>query len=295
MTAADPARTQRWRERRESFRVRGEAFRPGDFGVEIIPGDSTARDFVVRHHYSAAYPSTSVRVGLFASRGPVFAPELVGVATFGTGVSQESIPRWAPGLTAHDGLQLGRFVLLDEVPFNAETWFLTRAFAVLREARPALRVVLSYSDPMPRRDDAGRQVSPGHVGSIYQAKGALFVGRTDPETKWLDARGCVLDGRSLAKVRALDKGGPRSKGGASFAGHLRALGAPARRPHEAWTGWVKRITWGGEGPFAALRHPGNLAYLFGANGLAFQGRDALPAGALPAAPYPKLRDLRRTE
>jgi len=277
--------TQRWRERRDSFRRRGEAFDPSAYGVELIERHAPARDFVVRHHYSSSWPSVSVCVGLFRRRA-FFAPELVGVCTFGTGASQKSIPRWT-GLPPTEGLQLNRLVLLDEVPFNAETWTLSRAFRVLRAERPAVRVVLSYSDPIPRRDEAGVVTMPGHKGVAYQAKGARYVGDSDPETKWIDARGCLLDGRSLSKVRALDGDEPeKSKGGASYAHTLVALGAPSRRPHETWTGWVERITWGGEGPFAAMKHPGNHVYVFDAEGVA----NDLPASTLPARAYPKLVD-----
>lgn len=273
--------TQRWRDRRASYRRRGEAFDPSAYGVELIR-KNPARDFIVQHHYSASMPSTSVRVGLFRARH-FFAPELVGVCTFGTGASQASVPRWT-GLPADEGLQLNRLVLLDEVPFNAETWTLARAFALLQAARPRVRVVLSYSDPVPRRDEAGVVSMPGHVGAAYQAKGARYVGRSDPETKWLDARGCLLDGRSLSKVRALDRDDPaKSKGGAAFARHLVALGAPGRRPLETWTGWVWRITWGVDGPFTRMEHPGNHVYVFDAAGVA----NELPSSACPALAYPK--------
>lgn len=275
-------RTQRWRERRDSFRIRGEAFDPAAYGVEPLERHAPARDFVVRHHYSASWPSVSVCVGLFRRRA-FFAPELVGVCTFGPGTSQAQVPRWT-GCAPDEGLVLNRLVLLDEVPFNAETWTIARAFRVLRAERPAVRVVLSYSDPIPRRDEAGVLTMPGHVGAAYQAKGARYVGRSDAETKWLDARGCVLDGRSLAKVRALDTGDPvRSKGGAAYARTLVALGAPSRGPHEPWAGWVERITWGGDGPFTALRHPGNHVYVFDPDGVA----NGLPATVLPARAYPK--------
>lgn len=279
---ASPDRTQRWRDRRDSFRRRGEAFDPSAYGVELLDRHAPARDFVTRHHYSGSWPSVSVCVGLFRHR-VFFAPELVGVCTFGTGTSQKPIPKWT-GLPPDEGLVLSRLVLLDEVPFNAETWTIARAFRVLRAERPEVRVVLSYSDPVPRRDEAGVLTMPGHVGAAYQAKGARYVGRSDPETKWLDARGCLLDARSLAKVRALDTGDTaRSKGWAAYARTLVALGAPPRRPLEAWARWVERITRGGEGPFTALRHPGNHVYVFDPDGVA----NGLPATVLPACAYPK--------
>lgn len=266
---------QRWRERRDSFRRRGEAFDPSAYGVELVR-KGPASDFVTRHHYAATMPQTSVRVGLYRSR-LFFAPELVGVATFGTGASQASVPKWA-GVAPEEGLQLNRLVLLDEVPFNGETWFLARAFAALQVERPAVRVVLSYSDPVPRRDESGRLTMPGHVGACYQAKGARFVGRTEPETKWLDARGVLLDPRSLSKVRNEERGGE------SFERTLVALGAPCRAPGQSPREWLPVAL--ERGPFTRTRHPGNLVYLFDPAGLA----NDLPSGAAPARAYPKKRD-----
>lgn len=267
--------TQRWRERRDSYRKRGEAFDPSAYGVELLDRHAPARDLVVRHHYAASWPSVSVCVGLYQRRA-WFTPELVGVCTFGTGTNEDAPTKWL-GVGPREALVLNRLVLLDEVPFNGESWFVARAFAILRAERPDLRGVLSYSDPVARRDETGRIVMPGHVGVTYQAKGARRVGVTASETKWLDARGCVLDPRSLAKVRNEEE-----PGGASYAAYLVALGAPPRRVLESPRAWVERITRGGEGPFTRFRHPGNYIYAFGPSGTA---RDVPPTTA-KALPYP---------
>jgi hypothetical protein len=104
---------------------------------------------------------------------------LVGVAVFSVPMSQAVIPKWL-GVSASSGVELGRFVLLDEVPFNAETWFLARAVRVLRAELPELAGIVSFSDPVPRRDSSGALVMPGHVGTIYQARNAAYRGRTAP-------------------------------------------------------------------------------------------------------------------
>lgn len=276
-------RTLRWRERRTTWRPEAEDFDRRKFGVEII-GKGEALDFVTRHHYSRSLPPTSIRVGLFRSR-TFFAPELVGVATLGGGASQAIVPHWCPNLVAADGMFLSRFVLLDEVEYNAETFFLKRVFKALRATRPAVRVVISYSDPVPRRDEGGVLTMPGHIGRIYQIKGASYRDRTEPEKKWLDERGCLLDGRSLSKVRALDRDNPaKSKGGESYARHLVALGAPPRRIGEAFTAWLERVTEGGEGPFRAMRHPGNHVYLFSPRGTSDGLFGIAPHGPLPRVP-----------
>lgn len=290
--------TQRWNHGRAYYQARGRAFDAGRHGVELLDGRTVPAEFIRRHHYSRTFVASRVCVGLFESRGPILAPELVGVAAFSVPSNNDSLPHWAPGLTANDGVNLGRFVLLDHVPYSAETWFLTRAFRVLRAQLPEIFVVLSYSDPMARRDEEGRVLTPGHFGAVDQRKDALHLGRTKPRYVYFDARGCMVDDRSLGKVRALDRDDPRkSKGGASYARHLLTLGAPNRRMLESHTDWLTRAL--RDGPFRKVKHPGNIAYLFGADGtgtiaeavLLKQGARRIPAGvlaagALPAAPYP---------
>jgi hypothetical protein len=43
-----------------------------------------------------------------------------------------------------------------------------------------VRGVVSFSDPVPRRTAAGDLVFPGHIGTIYQASNAGYLGRTTP-------------------------------------------------------------------------------------------------------------------
>lgn len=262
--------TQRWLQGRDYYRARAADFDPAQFGVELLPGDAVAREFVQRHHYSGSYPAARCRVGLYRRRA-WFTPELVGVAVFSVPMQARAIHAYAPGV---DGVELGRFVLLDEVPYNAETWFLRRAFGALRAALPAVRVVLSYSDPIPRSSDDGRVVIAGHVGSIYQGKGARYVGRATGRWLVLDRAGRVVSDRTLAKIRNDERG-------AAYAyRQLLAAGAPSRRPLEEGAAYVRRAV--AEGPFRRLRHPGNHAYLFGVDGL-----DPGALSPRAALPYPK--------
>ena len=263
-------RTQRWRETRESYRVRGESFDPRRFGVEVIASDTEARDFVTRHHYSGTYPAARLRVGLYRQRSWIV-PELVGVAVFSVGVQPAAVPNWVPGLAPADGVDLGRFVLLDDVPFNAETWFLRRAFAALASELVGVRCVLSYSDPLARRTDAGSLVTPGHVGAIYQAKGARYAGRTRASWILLDALGRTLSARSLSKIRLEESGHEAA------ARSLVARGAPKRTTGESSAVWLQRALQ--DGGFRRVRHPGQHVYLFAPDGRALPGS--------PALAYPK--------
>jgi hypothetical protein len=141
-----------------------------------------------------------------------------------------------------------------------------------------VRGVVSFSDPVPRRDAAGRLVFPGHVGLIYQASNALYAGRGTPRTLLVLPDGRVLHERALAKARALERGH----------GYVEELlerfGAPPRRgadparwlPHALAAAGVRRV-----------RHPGNHRYLFRIGDR--RARRAVAVG--PAArPYPKEPD-----
>jgi hypothetical protein len=103
-----------------------------------------------------------------------------------------------------ESAELGRFILLDSVPANGETWFLARTFELLR--RESLLGVLSFSDPVPRRNLSGRVIFPGHVGTIYQAANACYLGRATARSLHLLPDGRVLSDRTLQKLRSKDRG-----------------------------------------------------------------------------------------
>ncbi|MET7353048.1 hypothetical protein [Streptomyces mirabilis] len=66
-----------------------------------------------------------------------------------------------------ESLECSRFVLTDECPANAESWFLARCFDELLVR--GVRGIVSFADPVPRRDAPGAVVAVGHVGTIYAA------------------------------------------------------------------------------------------------------------------------------
>jgi hypothetical protein len=258
---------QRWRARRESYRPAGEPIETSRYGVELL-GYGAAHEFVTGHHYSGSYPADRLRVGLF--RGA----ELVGVAVFSVPANNRVIPAWT-GLEPCQGVELGRLVLLDDVPANGETWFLGRAFEVLRSELPGVRAVLSYSDPVQRRSSSGVVVLPGHVGTIYQAHNGRYLGRSSRRTLHLDPAGRTVSGRTLSKLRTDDRGA------AGAYAQLRAVGAPQRLPLESGGDYVRRVLSGGL--FRRLAHPGNHAYVWAVG----QSRRATRRAFGEALPFPK--------
>jgi hypothetical protein len=250
---------QRWAERWASFRPAHERINPSEYDVDVLEQDAVAKRFVVTHHYSGTYPAARVRVGLYR-RGA-----LVGVAVFSHPCSNKVLTSVFPD--ARSSVELGRFVLLDEVLGNGETWFLARCFEQLR-AR-GIRGVVSFSDPIARSTADGRRVFPGHVGTIYQAHNARFLGRGTARRLRLLPDGRAFSDRALQKIR------DGSRGWRYAAGQLEALGAsPAPEgDRSAWLAtWLPRLT-------RPMAHPGNYKYAW-----ALDRRLSLPAGGA----YPKV-------
>lgn len=265
---------QRWNRRRDSWRPAGELIRPERHEVAEID-ELVAKRFVVDHHYSASYPAARFRVGLFRA-GSSALRQLVGVAVFSVPMNNHAVPKYT-GLEALAGVDLGRFVLLDEVEANGETWFLGRAFELLERERLNMRAVISYADPEPRVDDEGRVTTPGHVGTIYQAHNGRYLGRSKPETLTLTRCGRVVSRRALSKIRN------QERGAAAAYNAFVAAGAPERQLFEDPVIYVQRAL--AEGPFRRVRHPGNHVYAWPL-GDRRQRHQAVKTFA-PARQYPK--------
>jgi len=258
---------QRWRDRRDTYRPAGETINTAEFEVAAIDTDRVAKAFVVQHHYSATYPAARFRFGLY--RGG----DLAGVAVFSHPCSNKVLTSVFPG-EAKESVELGRFVLLDNVAGNGETWFLARCFEQLRGE--GLRGVVSFSDPIARTDDEGQTIFPGHVGTIYQASNGVYLGRGTARTLRILPNGTVFSDRAIQKIRAGEQGWVYS------AEILEAFGAP-KAPEDA----QERLAWL-QTHLALLtrplRHVGNHKYAW-----AFQKADRK---RLPTSlPYPKIDRL----
>lgn len=257
-------RCQRWELGVASGRPAGELINTRIHEVAAIQSDTIARDFVNLHHYSRSFPAARERFGLY--RGA----KLVGVAVF-------SVPMQGKVLDVlpcdrAESVELGRFVLLDEVPGNGESWFVARAFELLY--RQGYRGVIAFADPVPRTDAQGRRVKPGHVGVIYQASNARLAGRSTARTLHVLPDGTVFSPRTMQKIRT------RERNWQSATEELVRFGASplgAGEDGATWLArWLPRLG-------RKMRHPGNYRYLFG---LDRRVRRLLP----PSDRYPKLDD-----
>ena len=268
---------QRWRTGRDSYRPAGEVIDPDDYEVRPLGTVGDARRFVETHHYSRAWVADRFRFGMFHRRDG----ELVGVAVFSTPAHPNVIQNWFPAFEDWRlGVELGRFVLLDKVPGNGETWFLARCRTYLRAA--GIKGIVSFADPMPRTLADGSVIFAGHVGTIYQASNAVLAGRGRGQTLRLFADGTSFHRRNRGKILGLQAGW---RGAVS---ELVGRGAFSFGDLETGTR-AERASWL-ESAIAAvtrpLRHPGNLRYLWG---LDKRTRRSLP----PTDAYPKAPDAQQ--
>jgi hypothetical protein len=237
---------QRWTERQHSWRHVSEGgFDSRRFEVADLD-EPTARAFVERHHYSGNYPGDLQRYGLYSLE------RLVGVAVLGNAGFKPVLTSAFPDLEPYsESSELARLVLLDEVPANAESWFLAEVFR--SAAAQGMRGVVSFSDPLPRIDRAGRVVMPGHVGTIYQASNATYTGHATPRTVWFHD-GELFNEQALGKIRLQKQGHEYAEA------QLCSWGARPRRSGEDPKAWLHTAL--REAGCTSSRHPGNHRYLF---------------------------------
>lgn len=243
------------------YRPAGEVIRTRDYDIADLE-EMPAKRFVVEHHYSSSFPAARFRFGLMHHG------ELVGVAIFSVPVQPRALA-CLPGSPAQS-VELGRLVLLDEVPANAESWMIGRCFESLRGED--VTGVIAFSDPARRTALDGRVLMPGHVGTIYQATNAVYLGRSKAETHRLLPDGTIFHRRAQAKIRN------REIGWRYASRVLVRHGACELGPEDDAVAWLR--TWLGR-LTRPLAHPGNHKYAWT---LRRADRRHLP-GSLP---YPKL-------
>jgi hypothetical protein len=239
------ATCQRWTERRASRRPAGEPIVTSEYEVAPSMSAAEARAFVAQHHYARTASSTAHRFPLYR-RGA-----LVGVALFGPPASMNAHRAVFPSLDIGEAVTLGRLVLLDEVPGNGESWFITRCFEMLHDR--GVVGVESCADPQPRPTAAGALVHRGHLGIVYQATNGRYVGRTNESTLRLLPDGTCWSNRAAGKVARGERGAEAA------AAQLVAWGADPLRPGEDPVDWLRRWRAALTRP---MRHRGNHRYLW---------------------------------
>lgn len=262
---------QRWKGKRDSYRTAGEPIDTSAYDVvELAKKGGPARDFVLTHHYSGSVPAGRRQFGLFRRNGGLVGAAIFSIPTRVEALAAVPIPHW---LLVQHCLDLGRFVLLDDVPANGETWFLGRCFELLQ--REGFAGVVSFADPIRRTRLDGSEVMPGHIGRIYRAHNGVYTGRSKARIHHLLPDGTVFQPRALQKARAGERGRRYA------VETLTRFGAPAPARWENLQTWMDAWL-----PVICrpLRHGGNLRYVWAFHRL-------LKRKLGPGLPYPTWEDL----
>lgn len=262
----------RWNRGRARFVPDRPVLDPERYAVRPIE-ERTAFAFCDKEHYAGRGAPTRLCVGLFERGG---GETLVGVATFAVLMQPAAARRWC-GQDARYVPELNRLCLRDG-PFNEESWFVRRCQRIVRERLPEARCLISYADPMPRRNAAGRLVKFGHIGTFTKALGWRYCGTSAPRKLILDERGMVLSERSLSKIRNQERGHRYAEK------QLVEAGAPTRSEDECPREYVRRAL--ACGAFQTLHHHGNLVYV-----TALADDEDTAARLAPALPYLTKQDL----
>ena len=266
-----PFACQRWRDHRGIYCPPTEVIRTHDYEVAPI-SLSVAKNFVAQHHYlGSSYPACRFRYGLYLRYALFPEDQLVGVAVFSMPMSHKVLTNIFP-CDVREAVELGRFVLLDSVPANAESFFFARCRELLQRER--IKGIVAFSDDTPRTDAFGQLTFKGHIGTIYQSSNASYYLRSTPRTLAVLPDGSVLNPRSIAKIRKAERGWRYAAN--LLVRHGATEPPPAdpcnTRPIRCWLDhWTRLLT-------RPLCHPGNHRYAW-----SIHPSITLP----PSAAYPK--------
>lgn len=126
----------RWNNGRNHWVTPETVFTPEKYVVHEVTQQVAAK-FVEDNHYLSTWPTSRCAVGLFevGSVSNGLKDNLVGICNFGV-CSNSSAPNyWVKGVQ-QDTVELNRLILLDSIPFNAESWFIARALKILKVKHP---------------------------------------------------------------------------------------------------------------------------------------------------------------
>lgn len=143
----------------------------------------TVQIVLAEAHYIGTPGATSVALGLYVD------DVIAGVITFGT-VPKNNASAICGAKHGSRVMELTRLALYDWPPKNSESWFISRAFAWLRENRPDIAIIVSYADG-----------SVGHVGTIYQATNFIYTGASTNDYVYQCDNGDVLHPRTTGRMR----------------------------------------------------------------------------------------------
>lgn len=120
-----------------------------------------SRRLLVEYHYRKLFPRINK-----AFLGGFIEDELVGFMSLGYGTQpKNTIKKMFPSLDVADYFEIGRLCMIEQMPKNSESHFISQCITFIKEHFPEKKILYTWADGMLNR--------PGY---IYQAANFLFGG-----------------------------------------------------------------------------------------------------------------------
>ena len=141
-----------------------------------------AKYAVEKWHYSGTMPvNKTARLGVWEDT------EFIGCVVFSCGSAGAGSIGKSFGLDNTNVAELARVALRNHV--SEVTRIVRIALSMLKKSQPGLKLIVSYADP-----------EHGHIGAIYQGGNWFFVGRSSPDTAYIDKHGKRWHSRSVSET-----------------------------------------------------------------------------------------------
>lgn len=162
--------------------VEDETTTPRVADMTIAPATTTdCREFAQRYHYTGAADNAMWRWGLW--HGMV----LYGIVAYNTPTRSVCESVFGPDHHQHVW-HMTRLAMADRSPRNSESRLIAGSIRAIEHTHPHVWGILTYAAP-----------SAGHIGYVYQATNALYLGEGGEPHYWTDQhgnrRGTYLSGR----------------------------------------------------------------------------------------------------
>ena len=153
-----------------------------------------AKDYIRKNHYSRGISNCP-----FPCYGLFDKEKLIGVCAFAVPCSEFVRSSVFGKEYKNHVIELHRFHILDCTPKNTESWFISRCLKALKQDKPEIWAVISFSD-----------LSEGHSGVIYKAANAYYLGVTQSRMFFVDLTGRLRHprqcGRNIRQQEAVKLG-----------------------------------------------------------------------------------------
>lgn len=120
-----------------------------------------AKEYIIQNHYSKTCGNQGICYGLFDDT------DLIGVIIFAMSASNTLQEQLLGRENKKRILELHRLHIKDCTPKNTESWFISRTLKLIKEYKPELIAIVTFSDP-----------TEGHEGIVYKATNAIYLGKT---------------------------------------------------------------------------------------------------------------------